>query len=157
MNLIKKIIFFWKKPRVVIVNGDDPKTIKKLVSQVLGSSFKADKEVLIIGSGDKINLSSKGYLILNFDKEEIRKLKEKTQAQVLTFGFQEGADFRATDIKVNGDVNFKVDYKGNIVPIWLNKPLGSEQIYAALSAIAVGVVFGLNLVKISQALTSVTK
>lgn len=93
-----------------------------------------------------------GYLILNFDDETVREIKDETNLKELTFGFQEGADFRATDIKLNSGTNFKINYKGNIVPIWLEKLFGKEQIYSALVATAVGTIFDLNLVEISQAL-----
>ena len=97
---------------------------------------------------------SQGHLILNFDDETVREIKEETNLKELTFGFQSGADFRATDIKLNSGTNFKINYKGSIVPIWLEKSFDKEQIYTALSAAAVGVILDLNLIEISQALKS---
>lgn len=93
-----------------------------------------------------------GHLILNFDDETVREIKDETNLKEITFGFQERADFRATDIKLNGGTNFKINYKGNIVPIWLDGLFGKEQIYSALAAVVVGTIFDLNLVEISQAL-----
>jgi UDP-N-acetylmuramoyl-tripeptide--D-alanyl-D-alanine ligase len=93
-----------------------------------------------------------GHLILNFDDETVREIKDETNLKELTFGFQEGADFRVTDINLNSGTNFKINYEGNIVPVWLEKLFGKEQIYSALSAAAVGKIFNLNLVEISQAL-----
>jgi UDP-N-acetylmuramoyl-tripeptide--D-alanyl-D-alanine ligase len=95
-----------------------------------------------------------GFLVLNFDDETVRELKTETLAKSLTFGFQSRADFQASDLRFNTGINFKVNYKGNIVPIWLEKLFGKEQIYSALAATAVGIVFDLNLVEISQALKS---
>lgn len=97
-------------------------------------------------------LPAQGYLILNFDDETAREIKTESSAHSLTFGFQEGADLRASDIKLNTGTNFKINYRGNIVPIWLEKLFGKEQIYGALAAVGVGVIFDLNLVEISQAL-----
>ncbi|MDI6603253.1 MAG: Mur ligase family protein [Patescibacteria group bacterium] len=97
-------------------------------------------------------LPSHGYLILNFDDETVREIKDETNLKEITFGLQEGADFRATDIKLNTGTNFKINYKGNIVPIWLEKLFGKEQIYSALVAAVVGTIFDFNLVEISQAL-----
>ena len=119
-------------------------------------------------------LPAYGHLILNFDDETVREIKDfnppTAPSHKLTFGFQEGADFRATDIKyqasegseggkdgkalfdLNTGVNFKINYQGNIVPVWLEKLFGKEQIYSALAATAVGTIFDLNLVEISQAL-----
>lgn len=99
-------------------------------------------------------LPAQGFLILNFDDETVREIKDSNPPtpHVYTFGFQDGADFRASDIKLNAGINFKINYKGNIVPIWLEKLFGKEQIYSALAAAGVGVIFDLNLVEISQAL-----
>jgi len=107
-------------------------------------------------------LPAQGHIILNFDDETVREIKEETNlrdynppttpSHILTFGFQEGADFQATDIKLNSGTNFKINYKGNSVPIWLEKLFGKEQIYSALAAAAVGTIFDLNLVEISNIL-----
>jgi len=99
-------------------------------------------------------IPAQGFLVLNFDDETVRELKTETVAHNLTFGFQERADFRATDINLNMGTNFKINYRGNIVPIWLENLFGKEQIYSALAAIAVGTLFDLNLIEISQALKS---
>lgn len=97
-------------------------------------------------------LPLKGHLILNFDDETVRKIKNETNLKEITFGFGEGADFRASDIKFNSGTNFKVNHRGNVVPIWLEGLFGKEHIYSALAAAAVGTIFGLNLVEISQTL-----
>ena len=98
------------------------------------------------------SMPSFGYLVLNFDDETVREIKDETNLKEITFGFQERADFYASDIKINGGTNFKINYIGNVVPVWLDKVFGKEQIYSALSAAAVGTIFDLNLVEISQAL-----
>lgn len=93
-----------------------------------------------------------GYLVLNFDDKTVRELGNKSSAESLTFGFQEKADLRATDIKINGGTNFKINYKMNIVPIWLEKLFGKEQIYSALAVAGVSEILKLNLVKVSESL-----
>lgn len=97
-------------------------------------------------------MPSHGYLVLNFDDETVRKIAETTNLRTSTFGFQNKADFQASDIKLNGGTNFKINNKGNIVPVWLERFFGKEQIYSALSAACVGAIFDLNLVEISQSL-----
>jgi len=97
-------------------------------------------------------MPAQNFLVLNFDDETVREIKDETNLKEITFGLQEGADFQATDIKLNTGTNFKINYKGNVVPVWLEELFGKEQIYSALSAAAVGTIFGLNLVEISQAL-----
>lgn len=98
------------------------------------------------------NFPLTGNLVLNFDDETVREIEDEAQVPCLTFGFQEGADFVATDIKENTGTNFKINYEGNIVPVWLENLFGKEQAYSALAAAACGVVLGLNLVDISQSL-----
>ena len=201
MNLINKIKFLLKRPKVVIVTGEGRACAKEAISQVLKQYFKINSEILIFDSdlrnsssvetlrffiknsslpvlvvshvgdippekdffaGEKEKtltirklaktMPAQGFLVLNFDDETVREIKDETNLKELTFGFQEGADFRATDLKLNTGTNFKINYKGNIVPVWLEKLFGKEQVYSALSAAAVGTVFDLNLVQISQAL-----
>ncbi|MBL7150078.1 MAG: hypothetical protein ISS84_00380 [Candidatus Pacebacteria bacterium] len=229
MNFLSKLIFYFKKPQIIIVAGRGRSCAAEAIFQVLRPHFKVGrltnspcsvssgqilgKEILIFeskiekaenfnflikksslpilvvtyigdippdkdfftGEREKTTeirklariLPSQGYLILNFDDETVREIgdelrlssrfanarvKDETNLQELTFGFQEGADFRATDINLNSGTNFKINHKGNIVPIWLEKLFGKEQIYASLSAVSIGVIFDLNLVEISQLL-----
>jgi UDP-N-acetylmuramoyl-tripeptide--D-alanyl-D-alanine ligase len=98
------------------------------------------------------NLPSKNYLILNYDDETVREIDDITNLNTFTFGFSERADFFASDIKLNHGTNFKINYKGSIVPFWLENTFGKEQIYSALAAAAVGTIFEKNLVEISQKL-----
>ncbi len=162
-KIFNKIKFFWQKPKVIIVTASDNReTIKKFICQILGNSFSVNKEVLFVDNVEKANLSKVKYLILNFDDNSVSEIRKKisaTKVRVLTFGFQPGADFQASDLKQNGHsyINFKINHKGSIVPFWLEKYSGQKQIYAALAAAAVGTIFELNLVEISQALTTVTK
>lgn len=208
-NFLSKIIFSFKKPKIIIITGKGRSCAAEAVYQVLRQHLKVKKisdfnlfakrnEILILEtkvknyrdfdflvkysqlpilvvthstdipfdkdffSGEKRDieeilklakiLPSHSPLILNFDDETIREIKDFTNLKTLTFGFQEKADFRATDIKLNFGTNFKLNFEGNIVPIWLDKIFGKEQIYSALVACTIGAKFGLNLVEISQAL-----
>lgn len=192
-NLLLKLIFYFKKPRVVIVVGENRHSAKEAISLVLNKCcgflektflFEADlkkaKElekfkflvknsslpvlvaVSTIGEKEEINkirdlakfIPSAGYLVLNRDGETTEEIKKEMNLNVLTFGFQEGADFLATDINLSEGTNFKINYKENTVPVWLGGTSGEERIYSALSAIAAGTIFDLNLVEISQALKS---
>jgi UDP-N-acetylmuramoyl-tripeptide--D-alanyl-D-alanine ligase len=95
-------------------------------------------------------LPSTCYLVLNYDDETVREINDVTNLHTFTFGFSERADFFASDLKFNHGINFKVNHKGSVVPFWLEGTFGKEQIYTALSAAAVGTIFGKNLVEISQ-------
>lgn len=97
-------------------------------------------------------LASRGFLILNFDDDQTRALSGNL-GNCLTFGFYKKADLQATDVYMNsGDVNFKIDYQGNIVPFWLKNVFEKEEIYNILAAVAMGIILNINLVEISQAL-----
>jgi len=88
------------------------------------------------------------HLILNFDDEEVRKI---SNAFTLTFGFKNGSDLQATDFYLNENgATFKLNFKGNILPIWLPCHFGREKINAVLAALAVAQVFNLNLVEVSK-------
>lgn len=119
---------------------------------------KSKKPILVITDFISFSveiLPSFSHLILNFDNETVKKIKDKSQAHSLTFGFQDGSDFRATDIHLNKiETNFKINYKGNIVPLWLEKGFKEKQIYSALATAAVGAVLDINLVEISKSLKS---
>lgn len=222
-NFLTKIIFLWKKPKVVVIIGKDSSKAAEAIFRVLVRSFAVKKislssginfesilrtDILIaqsesddfagmdfliknsgfpilivshfteISSWNSVNpvwpekagklaeiIPESGCLILNFDDETIRGLKNKARARVLTIGFKKNADLTASDVfetrapsisekdkAVCNGTNFKVNYKGSIVPIWLNNLFGKESIYAALAAVGTGVFFDLNLVEISQAL-----
>jgi len=127
-----------------------PTTLPPSVGPFFAGEREDTEEILKLA---KI-LPSHSPLILNFDDETIREIKDLTNLKTLTFGFQERADFRATDIKLNLGTNFKLNYQGNVIPVWLEKLFGKEQIYATLAATCVGTIFNLNLVEISQTLKS---
>ncbi len=101
------------------------------------------------------HLSSLKYLLLNYDDDFLKDINGPADLRKLTFGFQEGADLRASDVKLNGGTNFKISYKGNIVPMWLKGVFDKEKIYSVLAAVAIGIVFDLNLVEISQSLKDI--
>jgi len=157
MNLIEKIILLFKKPRIVVLTENNREQVKKIAAGIAGSYFQVKREVLFVDDIEKTNLSSTECLIYNFDREGLRKIREKApDAKFLTFGLQEGANFQATDLRQNGGTNFKINYQGKIVPVWLVGSPTREEIYIVLAAAAVGVLLGLNLVEISQALKNLT-
>lgn len=101
-------------------------------------------------------LPTHGHLVLNYDDETVRDLHGQSPAHPLFFGFGARADILASDIVLtqfpDAGTNFKINYKGKTVPVWLEKLFGKEHMYAALAATAVGEILGLNLVEISSAL-----
>ncbi len=121
------------------------KTIKK-ISQ--------EKKVIIS------HLRQDGFAVLNFYNELVMQNAGTTKAEVITYGFKDGADLRVTDINILTDeqtgwptgLNFKVSYKGSAVPVFLPGMIAKSSISSALAGLAVGTIFGVNLVDGAQAL-----
>lgn len=105
-----------------------------------------------------------GFSILNFDDEVVYEMRDRTRAHVITYGFGEGADVRITNLENRQEegspaaagkplgVSFKLEYGGSFVPVRLEGSFGKVQAYAAAAAAAAGLAFGMNLVKVSEAL-----
>lgn len=103
-------------------------------------------------------LPAAGFAILNFDDETIFNLKDRTRAHLMTFGFSKESDVRVTSFETKSDgdrprgIGFRLEYGGSFVPVKIDGIFGKTQGYAAAAAAAVGLAFGMNLVKISEAL-----
>jgi UDP-N-acetylmuramoyl-tripeptide--D-alanyl-D-alanine ligase len=118
------------------------------------NNIKKEKQVLVE------KLDSKGLAILNYDNEPTREMINASKSRVLTYGLSDGADLQAQDIVYNfsrgnydlDGINFKLSYKGSIVPVNMKNVLSESSIYAALAAAAVGIYFDLNLVDIAKSL-----
>lgn len=103
-------------------------------------------------------LPATGFSVLNADDEAVRRVADSTRAHTLTFGFSKEADVKISNfsnlITKNGTaIVFKISFGGNAVPVRIEGVVGRSQAYAAAAGAAVGIVFGQNLVKISEALT----
>ncbi|HUX35422.1 MAG TPA: UDP-N-acetylmuramoyl-tripeptide--D-alanyl-D-alanine ligase [Candidatus Paceibacterota bacterium] len=103
-------------------------------------------------------LPSAGFAVLNYDDDAVLELKDRTRAHVITFGFQKGAELRLVNFEnriENGKaagVSFKMEYGGSSIPVKIDDVFGKVQAYAAGAAAAVGLIFGINMVKIAEAL-----
>ncbi|MEK7641311.1 MAG: Mur ligase family protein [Patescibacteria group bacterium] len=99
-----------------------------------------------------------GFAVLNYDDETVYDMRDKTRAHVITYGFGNGAEVRITNFENRVEdgkpvgLSFKLEYGGSFVPVRLNSAFGKAQAYAAAAAAAVGFSFGMNLVRISEAL-----
>jgi UDP-N-acetylmuramoyl-tripeptide--D-alanyl-D-alanine ligase len=108
-------------------------------------------------------LDKDGIAILNYDDEKVRRMGDDISAKVLTYGLSEKADVRATNYELKflsnskniSELNFKLDFKGSSVPAKLINVLGTQHLYSALAATAVGITFDMNLVEISQAIKEI--
>lgn len=103
-------------------------------------------------------LPTAGFAVLNYDDDIVMRMKDRTRARVVSFGFGEGADVRITNFENRSDgmrpvgIAFKLEYAGSYVPIRMEGVFGKAQAYAAASAAATGLIFGVNLVKIAESL-----
>jgi len=149
-NLFK---YFFSKPKLIVLTEKDKEAIGEITIKILGRDFNLKKEVLFIDKIKDADLSGKKYIITEFDREDIGKIKEKNLIPVLTYGFKEGSDVWISDLKQNGGTTFKVNYQGKSVPVWIESS-SQEEINSVLVAISIGLVSGLNLVEISQSLGS---
>lgn len=104
-------------------------------------------------------LSVSDFAVLNFDDLAVLEMKDRTKAKVSTYGFGEGGTVRVSNLEpwiednIPKGVSFKMNYNDSFVPFRLNGSLGKSQGYVAAAAVAVGAVFGMNLVDISEALS----
>ncbi len=104
-------------------------------------SFETAKSIL----GKKAH---KNIFLINIDDGELKRVANSGS---LTFGFDEKARLRASDIMIGGEgTNFKLNFEGKVIPVWLNKIFGREQIYASLVAIGTAFIFGINPLEASQ-------
>lgn len=108
------------------------------------------------------NLKPKGYAVLNYDDERVRKMEKNTKSRIFTYGFDEKADVKALELLFSFEkkkterelygLSYKLKYQGSFVPVHLSDSIGRPAIYASLAAASVGVIYGLNLLEISEAL-----
>ena len=99
-----------------------------------------------------------GFAILNGDDDAVMDLQSRTRARVMTFGFNKGAEVRISrfENKVHdgqpSGISFKLEHGSGVVPVRIDNVFGRAHAYAAGAAAAIGIVFGMNLVAISEAL-----
>lgn len=173
------IIFPLEYPEILVLEmaADRPGDIKYLsdfmkpdigvLTDISGSHLEFFKSIEGVTKEKGIlvkNLPEKGLAVLNIDNPQIKKIKSQLKSKVITFGFSEDADVRATDILYNYShlengvkdeikgLSFKLNYKGTTIPMRLSNILAEHNIYAALAGIAVGLDLGLNLVEIGAAI-----
>jgi len=99
-----------------------------------------------------------GYAVLNGDDKVVSGLQSRTRARVMLFGFGLGSEVRVVRFEnraVDGEptgISFKLEYGSGVVPVRINGVFGKAHAYGAAAAAAVGIIFGMNLVTISEAL-----
>ncbi len=126
--------------------------------EYFGSLEKIKKEKIKLVK----NLKKDSLAILNFDNKYLKGLDRDIKCKTIYYGLEPGADLLAKDINfilprdLSGDsfygLNYKLDYKGSVLPINLSKMISHPFIYSSLAAIAVADYLGLNLIDIAKIL-----
>ena len=146
-----KYLLTLAKPRIGIITavGDIPVHVEFYA----GPDDVAREKARLIEA-----LPAAGCAILNGDDETVLSIKERTRARIMTFGFEKDDDVRVSRLENRIEkgkpigVSFKLEYGGSFVPVRLDSVFGKTHAYAAAAAAAVGLLFGMNLVNISEAL-----
>ena len=106
-------------------------------------------------------LSASDYAILNHDDRRVVAMKSKTKAKVLTYGFDQGSNVRASDIEYTSNeqgqpmgVTFKLNEGNHFAPVRIEGSLGKSQAWSSAASAVVGSVLGMNLVQVSEALSA---
>lgn len=98
-----------------------------------------------------------GSAVLNSDDERVAAMASFSKGDVITYGIENVADVRATDIQVHGfgETTFQLNIREESA--FVRFPLnGRHNIMNALAAAAVGIVFGMKVAEIAETLNSVT-
>ncbi|NCN22202.1 hypothetical protein GW934_01780, partial [Candidatus Falkowbacteria bacterium] len=139
------------KPKIGIVSSISYAHIEYFGSLL---EIKKEKEVLVT------SLQGQGAAILNFDNDFCKEMAEASRVKVISYGFKEGVDLLAQDVRYNFDkgdyelsgINFKLNFRGSIVPVLMKNALSPGAVYAALAASACALELGFNLVNIANSL-----
>ena len=150
---IKKIAK-WLKPDIVVVT-------KFAKVPVHIEYFKSKEEVVAEKGNLVLALKHDGTLVLNSDDTDVFAFKNKVTNKIITYGMMGDAQMRATNYSVYYNekdqkpfgVYYKVEYRGNCLPVKIIGTLGQNNIYSSLAALAVGVSLGLNLVELAENLS----
>lgn len=98
-------------------------------------------------------LPADGHAVLSADGRWFNELRSRTRASVVSVGIENFADIRASEIKVNGDVKFRLNIAKKREDVYIRlRTLGRHQIYNALQAAAVGYLQGMDLEEIREGL-----
>ena len=115
--------------------------------KTLGSVFNEKKKIFN-------NINTKGFGILNNDDALVKTLDNKLNCRTITYGIENESDIQASDLQIidkDGVIgmNFKLKYRGNVIPVFLPNTLGLAQVYAFLCGVSVALQYDFNLVEIS--------
>ncbi len=135
----------WLKTDAVVITaiGETPAHIE---------FFNSRKDLIEEESKLIKTLKKDGLLILNADDNDILQIKKNSKRRAITYGFKEGADVLGSQDSIfYGDlgepqgITFRIDEKGNSLPVVLEGVFGRNHIYASLGALAFSSIFKFNM------------
>ena len=139
------------KPHIAVISaiGQIPVHVENYPQGI--DSVAREKSKLIF------DLSVDDIAVLNADDPMVSKIKEKTRAKTMSFGFSNNADIQISNFKhlidkgkVEG-ITFKLESKGASVPVILKKAFSISHAYAAACSVCVASFFDINLVGAANA------
>lgn len=138
----------WIKPDVAVITAigsvDDV--------SVHVENFKNQEELIKEKLKLAQNVKNDGITILNGDDTSLSAFREKSSNNIISYGFNEKNDLRASNFAVGSA--FKIDYDGNIVPCRLAGAISKQHVFAVLAGLAVGLSQDLNLIEMIEAVAS---
>lgn len=99
-----------------------------------------------------------GFVILNDDDDAVSSMDERTRAHIMRFGYSKDADVRVSNFETllteerPFGISFKLNYGGGFVPMRFANIFGRSHSYAISAAVCVGLIFGVNLVRLAEGL-----
>ena len=135
----------WLKTDAVIITaiGETPAHIE---------FFNSRKDLIEEESKLIKTLKKDGLLILNADDDDILQIKTNSKRRTITYGFKEGADVLGSQDSIfYGDlgepqgITFRIDEKGNSLPVVIEGVFGRNHVYASLGALAFSSIFKFNM------------
>jgi UDP-N-acetylmuramoyl-tripeptide--D-alanyl-D-alanine ligase len=105
-------------------------------------------------------LPKDGFAVINIDDKRVSGMIERISAEmIMKYGNSEAAQVRSSDINyafteedLAAGISFKLNYEGKSIPVRLHHIVAEHQIYAALAAVSIGIIFKINLVNIAKSL-----
>lgn len=135
----------WLKTDAVIITaiGETPAHIE---------FFNSRKDLIEEESKLIKTLKKDGLLILNADDDDILQIKKNSKHRTITYGFKEGADVLGSQDSIFYDdlgepqgITFRIDEKGNSLPVVIEGVFGRNHVYASLGALAFSSILKFNM------------
>lgn len=140
------------KPQVAVVTAVS--AIPVHVEYFSGPQALAREKVKIL-----TGLSFADFAVLNVDELVVWEMRTETKASIWGYGFGDSAKVKLSDFHLAvgpeeepQGVEFKISFQNNSGLVKINGVLGRSQAWASGAAVAVGLILGMNLAEISQAL-----